>query len=462
MVTLFSRQYILGLIALVSSYLVKAQAKIKFEQTELQVTGSTNQVTVFTFTNTGVGPLMIFDVKSLGTGMVLSYTKDPVRPAATGEIKVMSRGASGETSYKNSFEITGNFENGSQTITVTYSTKQTTVTAKQTQTPQHGSNPAPKENSTPQKHSTAGYIWDAENKCQVYISTNTEKHSFKLYKGECSNGYVSGKSIVFINENGEYKYTLWGEFTKGILNGQGVCAFGQGGGKYTGEFKSGFPDGKGTFDFANGDKYEGSFYKNSADDGTMYFKNGSKVNGKLYGTEYNYKFIQNTNRFGPDYFKEQLYNSLKRLGLPKSSKVALTHLQQYFGNFGMILPVKMKEDRSWEVLGKITIDDEMILLSELLMVNMPAVKFGKEGEEYIYDEDSHVLSFSINWSELSDITLLSDNNGFTKITLTGMVMSKVMNTTELGKQTGSLIFWLPDDKAKLIADNLRIASTGHK
>lgn len=79
---------------------------------------------------------------------------------------------------------------------------------------------------------------------------------------------------------GEYE----GECKRGVAHGQGTAI---GENTYEGEWSKGYPDGSGTYTWANGDVYIGEFKKGRRDgEGTMTFSNGDEKKGFWDNDEY--------------------------------------------------------------------------------------------------------------------------------------------------------------------------------
>lgn len=76
------------------------------------------QETVFKFTNTGVGPLIITDAKSSCGCTVPDYPKDkPIAPGESGEMVVKFNG-SGQNQISKTITITANTEKGQEVIRI--------------------------------------------------------------------------------------------------------------------------------------------------------------------------------------------------------------------------------------------------------------------------------------------------------------------------------------------------------
>ena len=79
-----------------------------------------------------------------------------------------------------------------------------------------------------------------------------------------------------IFENGEYT----GQFKDGKMEGRGTFYFNNGD-KYEGEIKNNIFEGKGAYYYHNGEKYVGDFKKNMRDGrGVFYYKNGDLYEGE--------------------------------------------------------------------------------------------------------------------------------------------------------------------------------------
>ncbi|MBL7815487.1 MAG: caspase family protein [Saprospiraceae bacterium] len=90
--------------------------------------------------------------------------------------------------------------------------------------------------------------------------------------GDCQNGRGT-----YQFENGN-KYQ--GDFRKGLMHGKGAIIFGNGN-RYNGDWSGGMREGLGIYTFVDGKVYTGSFRKNKFDgNGTMNFPSGNKYAGK--------------------------------------------------------------------------------------------------------------------------------------------------------------------------------------
>lgn len=95
-----------------------AMAKFKWEETTHNF-GKINQgkpvSTEFLFTNTGSTPLVISNVKGSCGCTVTSYTKEPIAPGKTGNVKATFNAAA-VGSFNKSVRVTANVEGGNETL----------------------------------------------------------------------------------------------------------------------------------------------------------------------------------------------------------------------------------------------------------------------------------------------------------------------------------------------------------
>lgn len=95
-----------------------SMAKFKWEETTHQF-GKIPQgkpvSTEFTFTNTGSTPLVISNVKGSCGCTVTQYTKEPIAPGKTGNVKATFNAAA-MGAFNKSVRVTANVEGGNETL----------------------------------------------------------------------------------------------------------------------------------------------------------------------------------------------------------------------------------------------------------------------------------------------------------------------------------------------------------
>ena len=107
-----------------------------------------------------------------------------------------------------------------------------------------------------------------------------------LYEGVDLDGKLDGKCVEgdCVNGKGTFEFTngdkYVGEFKDGLMYGQGTMTYSYGN-VYVGEFKDGWENGQGTYTFDNGTKYVGEFKDGLMyGQGTMTYDDGSKYVGE--------------------------------------------------------------------------------------------------------------------------------------------------------------------------------------
>ena len=111
----------------------------------------------------------------------------------------------------------------------------------------------------------------------LYSIMKTKSFSNGFYRGELKDGFPHGKGTITYS-NGE-KYV--GEWKNNTLNGNGTYTYPDGA-SYVGEWKTGDYNGKGTYTWADGQKYVGE-WKNGKKNGkaTLTMANGDKYVGEF-------------------------------------------------------------------------------------------------------------------------------------------------------------------------------------
>ena len=116
---------------------------------------------------------------------------------------------------------------------------------------------------------------------QINIMKNKCLHITKVYKngtyvGDYLNGKREGKGVYEYNNGDRYE----GDYKDDLKDGKGVYEF-KNGDKYEGEYKEGFFHGKGKYEYGDGDVYIGEYKKDLRDGQGIYkYKNGNVYEGE--------------------------------------------------------------------------------------------------------------------------------------------------------------------------------------
>ena len=114
------------------------------------------------------------------------------------------------------------------------------------------------------------------NGCSTYTYRNITNLTFE-FSGSCVNGLVNGKGVTKLYSNNNLVYTLDGEFKDGYPTGKGTLVA-TNGDTYLGEFKEGLYSGRGIFTSSNGNKYVGEWKEGLKSGlGVDYLANGTVV-----------------------------------------------------------------------------------------------------------------------------------------------------------------------------------------
>lgn len=130
--------------------------------------------------------------------------------------------------------------------------------------------------------------------CKVAVTNVGESMPAGIYQGACVAGKPDGAGEVLFNNGDRFS----GEFRAGRIDGKGTWTSGTSGNTYTGNWRNGRRDGegtyswsqgtqryvgewagdkregRGTFTWANGDRFEGEFRNNQQYTGTFYSSSG--------------------------------------------------------------------------------------------------------------------------------------------------------------------------------------------
>jgi len=122
------------------------------------------------------------------------------------------------------------------------------------------------------------YLWKTSS--GVQWKGFGEKQTNPIYKGQVENGEPNGQGTLNLH-NGE-KYV--GEWKNGRPHGQGTGTLPDGR-KYVGEYKDGKRNGQGTLAFSDGSKYEGEWKDGEVWNGIVYDSKQNIIETWLNGLE---------------------------------------------------------------------------------------------------------------------------------------------------------------------------------
>lgn len=130
--------------------------------------------------------------------------------------------------------------------------------------------------------SQGGYISNENQSCQFYTASNADKRTFSLISGTCRENYVSGIATIKVFQNNAWFATFKGNFTKGVLNGEGTAQYFNND-SYTGTFVNGARD-RGTYTHSDGRVYTGAFRRDGKKEGNAVqtYPNGDSYSGNFY------------------------------------------------------------------------------------------------------------------------------------------------------------------------------------
>lgn len=119
------------------------------------------------------------------------------------------------------------------------------------------------------------WIEDARNGCKV-INPNPQPNEIITFDGSCKDGFANGNGTVIWYKNQAIYEKGKGYWLNGKLNGKGSYEWSNGT-KYDGEWVNGRRTGKGTFTWSTGNKYVGEFHEDQRTvNGVYLLANGKK------------------------------------------------------------------------------------------------------------------------------------------------------------------------------------------
>src|SRR5882672_7783115 len=101
------------------------------------------------------------------------------------------------------------------------------------------------------------WISDPKTGCKVW-NANPKPNEAVSWSGACENGFAAGQGLLQWSLDGKPNGSAEGNFRNGKLNGKGTYTFANGN-RYQGDFLDGNFHGKGIFTLPSGNRYEGDF-----------------------------------------------------------------------------------------------------------------------------------------------------------------------------------------------------------
>lgn len=139
----------------------------------------------------------------------------------------------------------------------------------------------------------AQWIEDPRNGCKVF-NNRPETSETITYDGECKNGYADGEGTVVWFKDQIFIQKGEGSWKKGKMNGKGTYEWSNGD-RYLGDFVESRRTGKGVYIRPTGEKYVGDFVNGKFNwfDGTYYSANGKEPFTEGYSARIRAKIKQN-------------------------------------------------------------------------------------------------------------------------------------------------------------------------
>ncbi len=111
--------------------------------------------------------------------------------------------------------------------------------------------------------SSDAFVADKNSGCKVF-KPNVQLNETVAWTGKCLSGMAEGPGSAQWSIEGRPTVTFSGTFKGGLLQGKGTMTA-AGGDRYEGDYKDGKRDGRGVYISANGDRYEGEYKDNQRD-----------------------------------------------------------------------------------------------------------------------------------------------------------------------------------------------------
>ncbi len=144
-----------------------------------------------------------------------------------------------------------------------------------------------------------GWVFDTKSRCKVWSSNATQGLAMN-WTGGCVDGMAEGSGTLQWVDRGKPSWRYEGDFEKGKMNGRGTFQWPDGQ-RYVGQFKDDQIAGKGVVSAPNGSRYEGDWDKGTFNGrGVLVPGDGTRYEGEFKDGRYNGEGVQ-TNADGSSF-----------------------------------------------------------------------------------------------------------------------------------------------------------------